>query len=140
MHVGTNSISLMPSPPSLVGLCRTRVCRYGWQGRVCREGTGLLHHCCGGRELHVPTLLERCPNDARNAASTRSVSGPKQSFFSPGGLFMNRAMLLVVTVAFGFLVSQSLRAGDEKKDKDKVHDVGKGLSIKGKLSADVKNV
>ncbi|MBI3411980.1 MAG: PPC domain-containing protein [Planctomycetes bacterium] len=51
---------------------------------------------------------------------------------------MKRAMLLVGTLVFGMLLCQTLNAGDEKKDK--VHEVGKGLSIKGKLSADVKNI
>ena len=55
---------------------------------------------------------------------------------------MKRAMLLVGILGFGMLVSQNLQAGGEKKDKDKdkVHEVGKGLTIKGKLSADVKDV
>lgn len=56
---------------------------------------------------------------------------------------MKHVLLLLGAMVAGLLLTQSVRAGDEKKTddkKDKVHVVGKGLEIKGKLSAEVKNI
>src|SRR5438552_16571706 len=65
------------------------------------------------------------------------------SLLHTGGCHMKAVMVLAGALALGCLLSQSpAGAGDKKKDndKDKVHQVGDELKLKGKLTEEVKDV